>query len=69
MVPAVLEGISLSTLSVAISSNVSSNWMVSPTALCHFKMVASMILSPNFGKIKSTTDIGNNFSKNKTKSY
>ena len=67
--PATVDGISLSTLSVAMSNKVSSNWMVSPTLLCHFKMVASMILSPSLGKTKSTIGIRVNFSKNKTKFY
>ena len=53
--PAVVLGTSLSTLSVAISKTASSNSIWSPGCLCHFNMVASMILSPSFGIIKSTT--------------
>ena len=55
--PAVIAGTSLSTLSVAISNTVSSSLIISPGFLCHFKMVASMMLSPNLGIIKSTSAI------------
>ena len=59
ILPAAVEGTSLSTLSVAISSTVSSNCTTSPTCLCHFRIVASIMLSPNLGMIKSTRAIAN----------
>jgi hypothetical protein len=63
--PEVVEGTSLSTLSVAMSNMVSSWATASPGFLCHFKMVASIILSPNLGIIKSIMDIFNRFKLNK----
>ena len=59
ILPAAVDGTSLSTLSVAISNTVSSNCTTSPTCLCHFKMVASIMLSPNLGIIKFTRAIAN----------
>jgi hypothetical protein len=47
--PSPVLGTSLSTLSVAISNKVSSIFTLSPTLLHHFKMVASMMLSPILG--------------------
>src|SRR5688572_18980369 len=55
--PSAVLGTSLSTLSVAMSSTVSSIFTLSPGFLCHFKMVASVILSPSLGIIKSTVAI------------
>jgi len=52
--PAEVLGTSLSTLSVAISSTVSSIFTGSPGCLCHLSIVASMILSPSFGITRST---------------
>ena len=57
IVPSAVDGTSLSTLSVAISSTVSSCFTASPGFLCHFKIVASIILSPSFGITKSTIAI------------
>src|SRR5690606_2440868 len=57
MVPSAVEGTSLSTLSVAISRMVSSIFTLSPGCLCHFKTVASMMLSPILGITKSTIAI------------
>ena len=57
ILPADVLGTSLSTLSVAISSTVSSCCTVSPGFLCHFKIVASIMLSPSFGITKSTIAI------------
>src|SRR6478735_1046531 len=56
--PAAVLGTSLSTLSVAISSTVSSIFTGSPGCLNHLRMVASIILSPNFGITRSITAIG-----------
>jgi len=53
-VPATGEGISLSTLSVATSSNGSSTSTRSPGAFNHLVMVASSMLSPSDG---STTAV------------
>lgn len=58
IVPATGEGISESTLSVAISRIVSSTATGSPSFLTHLRIVASMILSPILGMIKSTVVMG-----------
>src|SRR4029079_13754128 len=63
MTPAAVLGTSLSTLSVAISSTVSSIFTGSPGCLNHLRMFASMILSPNFGITRSITAIGFLFGK------
>ena len=52
-VPSKGEGISLSTLSVAISKTVSSILILSPSFLLHLIIVASATLSPILGMIKS----------------
>src|SRR5688572_20612784 len=57
--PSAVEGTSLSTLSVAISRTASSIFTVSPGCLYHFKMVASIILSPILGITRSTKAICN----------
>ena len=56
--PATGDGISLSTLSVAISRMVSSRATISPGFLSQRRMVASMMLSPILGMIRLKSAMG-----------